>query len=97
MYTDIFCGVWCPQKRQYEIYVYRMKSKRNEEGILYAYTDKEYINKDEIAVLGMRKDFEEMAKSIYDEALKQKLNQILSNTKFLLKKQKLYLIMKMQD
>jgi hypothetical protein len=61
------------------------------------YTDKEYINKDEIAVLGMRKDFEEMAKSIYDEALKQKLNQILSNTKFLLKKQKLYLIMKMQD
>jgi mRNA-degrading endonuclease toxin of MazEF toxin-antitoxin module len=73
MYTDIFCGVQCPQKRQHEIYVYRMKSKRNEEGILYAYTDKKYINKDEIAVLGMKKDFEEMAKSIYDEALKQKI------------------------
>lgn len=73
MYTDIFCGVWCPQKKQHEIYVYRMKSKQNEEGTLYAYTDKEYINKDEIAVLGMRKDFEEEAKSIYDKASKQKI------------------------
>jgi len=71
MYTDIFCGVWCPQKRQHEIYIYRMKSKRNEEGTLYAYTEKVYLNQNEIAVLGMRKDFEKEAQSIYDKALKE--------------------------
>ena len=71
MHTDIFCGVWCPQKRQHEIYLYRMKSKRNEEGSLYAYTEKVYLNKNEIAVLGMRNNFEEEAQLIYNKALKE--------------------------
>lgn len=72
MYTDIFCGIWCPQKNEHQIYVYRMRSKRNDEGTLYAYTEKEYLEKDEIAVLGMRKDFEEEAKLIYKIASTQK-------------------------
>jgi len=72
MYTDLFCGIWCPQKKEHEIYIYRMKSKRNEEGILYAYTEKEYLNKDKIAVLGMRTKFEKNAQLIYKKALENK-------------------------
>ncbi|MCB4762033.1 MAG: hypothetical protein LGB78_04390 [Sulfurovum sp.] len=72
MHTDFFCGVWCPKKMQHEIYIYRMKSKKNEDGVLYAYTEKAYLNKDKIAVLGMRKDCEEQATSIYNLALEQK-------------------------
>jgi len=71
MYTDFFCAVWCPKNLQHEIYIYRMKSTKDEDGVLYAYTEKEYLNKDDIAVLGMRKDFEKEAKSIYNLALEQ--------------------------
>jgi hypothetical protein len=70
MFTDIFCGVFCPIKKEHQIYIYRMKSKF-EEGVLIAYTEKELLNKDDIAVLGMKKQFEVQAKGVHLNAIQQ--------------------------
>lgn len=68
LFTDIFCGVFCQVKNEHQIYIYRMQSKL-EEGVLIAYTKKKLLNKPEIAVLGMRKQFEAEAKKAYLNAI----------------------------
>lgn len=70
MFTDLFCGVFCPVKKEHQIYIYRMRTKL-EDGLLVAYTIKEFLNKDEIAVLGMRQQFETQAKGVYLHAIQQ--------------------------
>lgn len=70
MYTDIFCGLYCPVLKEHQIYIYRMQSKF-EEGILEVYTEKEKLNKNEIAVLGMRKRFEKKAKTTFLEEVQK--------------------------
>ncbi|MBP9491243.1 MAG: hypothetical protein KBE77_07310 [Aliarcobacter sp.] len=70
MYTDIFCGFYCPVLKEHQIYIYRMQSKF-EEGILEVYTKKEKLNKNEIAVFGMRKRFEEKVKEIFLEEFRK--------------------------
>lgn len=70
MYTDIFCGFYCPILREHQIYVYRMKSKL-EDGIFEVYTEKEKLDNGDIAVLGMRNSFEEQAKSVYLEEIEK--------------------------
>lgn len=74
MFTDVFCGIYCPQKKEHQIYIFRMKSKIDKEGIIIAYTEKEKLIKDKIAVLGMRKDFESEAQRLYTEALEQNIS-----------------------
>lgn len=66
MYTDIFCGFYCPVLKEHQIYIYRMKSKL-EDGIFEVYTEKEKLEKDNIAVLGMRNRFEEKVKKYFLE------------------------------
>lgn len=68
MFTDIYCGVFCPVKKEHQIYIYRMK-RRIEDGVLIAYTEKDFLEKDQIAVLGMRKQFEADAKKVYQAAI----------------------------
>lgn len=68
MFTDIYCGVFCPVKKEHQIYIYRMK-RRIEDGVLIAYTEKDFLKKDEIAVLGMRKQFEADAQQVYQAAI----------------------------
>lgn len=70
MYTDIFCGLYCPVLKEHQIYIYRMQSKF-EEGVLEVYTEKEKLNKNEIAVLGMRKRFEKKAKTTFLEEVQK--------------------------
>jgi len=66
MYTDIFCGFYCPIQREHQVYIYRMKSKMTE-GIFEVYTEKVKLEKNDIAVLGMRNRFEKKAKNIFLE------------------------------
>lgn len=73
MHTDIFSAIWCPVKQEHEIYVYRMKSKKNVDGFGFiAYTEKEYLPKDKLAVLGIRTRCEKKAQQIYNQALEKK-------------------------
>ncbi|MGW8168394.1 MAG: hypothetical protein ACWGHH_00035 [Sulfurovaceae bacterium] len=69
MFTDFFCGVYCPTAMEHQVYIFRMKAKE-ENGIMIAYTEKEKLPKDEIAVLGMRVDFERIAKNVFSKAIK---------------------------
>jgi len=66
MYTEIFCGFYCPFLNEHQIYIYRMKSKF-EDGIFEVYTEKEKLAKDDIAVLGMRSRFEKKVKKAFLE------------------------------
>jgi len=66
MYTDIFCGFYCPLSSEHQIYIYRMKSKL-EDDIFEVYTEKEKLTKYDIAVLGMRNRFEAKVKKVFSE------------------------------
>lgn len=69
MYTDLICGLWCPYKRRHELYLFRMMSKKGEDGVLFAYTERQLVKEDKIAVLGMRNRFEISAQNKFSEAL----------------------------
>ena len=64
MYTEIFCGFYCPTLKKHQIYIYRMQSKI-EENSFEVFTKKEQLKKDDIAVLGMRNRFEEKVNEIF--------------------------------
>lgn len=66
MYTDIFCGFYCPVLKEHQIYIYRMKSKL-ENDVYEVYTEKEKLKKNDIAVLGMKNRFEQKVKDVFTE------------------------------
>lgn len=69
MHTDLICGLWCPYKRCHELYLFRMMSKQGEDGVLFAYTERQLVREDELAVLGMRNRFEISAQKKFCESL----------------------------
>lgn len=82
MTVDIVCGLWCPYKNEYQIYIYRMESGTDADGALFPYTKKELLDKDKVAVLGMRNKFDDKAQSTYEEALAD-LDEAIANSKSL--------------
>jgi hypothetical protein len=69
MRTDIICGIWCPYAKRHELYLFRMMNKKGEDGVLFAYTEKQFVKENEIAVLGMTNSFEVSAQQRFNEAL----------------------------
>lgn len=69
MHTDIVFGVWCPYKKRHELYLFRMLRKTDDNDIPLAYTKKELLKEDEVAVLGMRDRFESNANTRFRQAL----------------------------
>lgn len=69
MRTDIISGFFCPVLKRYELYVYRMESKKDLNGQLVPYTQKVLIPNNEVVVLGMRQTFEQRAQNIFSSAL----------------------------
>ena len=69
MHTEIVAGFWCPVSKSHELYVFRMLSKTGDEGVLVAYTKKQKVQENEVAVLGMRKAFESSAQTAFDSAM----------------------------
>ncbi len=69
MHTELICGTWCPHKKRHELYVFRMLSDRDEDGVLFAKTKKELVKENEVAVLGMRSDFETDAQTKFNDAI----------------------------
>lgn len=76
MYTEIFCGLYCPILKEHQIYIYRMKSK-SVDGIFEVYTEKEKLAEDNIAVLGMRKRFEQKTKNTFLEEVKKDIPNVV--------------------
>lgn len=70
MHTEIVAGVWCPVSKRHELYVYRMQTTRDEDGVLVPCTTKSLVPTTEVAVLGMRKEFETNAQAELTDALK---------------------------
>lgn len=66
MHTELIAGVWCPVNRRHQLYVYRMESKRDNDGVLVPYTRKRLIPENEVAVLGMTKEFERQAQEAFE-------------------------------
>lgn len=71
MSTDFAAGIYCPRRASHHIFVYRMKERQNEDGIIEVFTEGEEVPEDQVAVLGMRNQFEARAQNIYKQALGQ--------------------------
>ncbi|WP_097107488.1 hypothetical protein [Nitrosomonas ureae] len=71
MSTDFAAGIYCPRRESHHIFVYRMKERQNEDGLIEVFTEGEEVSEDQVAVLGMRKQFEARAQNIYEQALGQ--------------------------
>lgn len=69
MHTELLAGVWCPVNRRHELYVYRMESKRDDDGVLVPYTKKRLVPENEIVVLGMQKQLESQAQEAFKKSL----------------------------
>lgn len=69
MRTDLICGTWCPYVKRHELYLFRMKSKPGEDGVLFAYTEKQLVKEKEVAVLGMSERFGALAQVRFNSAV----------------------------
>jgi len=70
MRTEFVLGLWCPYQKRYELHLYRMLQRAGADGVLVAYTDGKLLAPHEIAVLGMRAQFEESAQKEFDDSIK---------------------------
>lgn len=68
MYTEFAVGIYCPTTRSHKLYTFRFSYKIND-GILNVYAKKYEVPESEIAVLGMRKEFEVRANKIFKDSI----------------------------
>lgn len=69
MQTELVAGIWCPVRKRHELYLYRMLRKRGADGVLVAYTESSLVPENQVAVLGMRNQFESGAQNAFNNAL----------------------------
>lgn len=70
MYTDFIAGIHCPTTNVHRLYTFRMGSRTNGEGLLEVYTTRQEIFENELAVVGMRTEFESRAQDVLTEAIR---------------------------
>lgn len=68
MYTEFAVGIYCPTTRSHKLYTFRFNYKINNDR-LNVYADKYEVPESEIAVLGMRKEFETRAEKIFNGSI----------------------------
>lgn len=71
MSTDFAAGIYCPRRASHHIFVYRMQERLNKDNVIEVFTKGEEVSEDQVAVLGMRTQFETRAQNIYKHALNQ--------------------------
>lgn len=69
MHTEFLAGIWCPVNKRHELYVYRMESKRDDDGVLVPYTKKRLVAESEVVVLGMQKQLESQAQEAFKDSI----------------------------
>ncbi|MBY5938792.1 hypothetical protein [Marinobacter nauticus] len=69
MFTEFAAGIYCPKDKLHRLFTYRMKLEISDEGLYELKIDANEVPKGNVAVLGMRKQFEERAQSILSECI----------------------------
>ncbi|WP_052185113.1 hypothetical protein [Methylotenera versatilis] len=69
MHTDFVVGIYCPCKHTHHLYTYRMQSK-TVNGVIEVYFNRQEMLQNQVAVLGMRKKFEDSAQAKFEAATK---------------------------
>ncbi|MBX9269266.1 hypothetical protein [Chromobacterium violaceum] len=72
MQTDFAVGLYCPKNKNHRLFTFTMKTKTNLEGFLEVFAEKNEIEGDDIAVLGMRSRFEKPAKDLLRQLISQR-------------------------
>jgi hypothetical protein len=85
MRTELVLGVWCPYRKRYELHLYRMLQKPGNAGGLIAYTEGKLLEPKEIAVLGMRTQFETSAQVEFENSIRNNLSPSATLNQFLKK------------
>lgn len=69
MYTEFAAGYYCPSSRQHKLFTYKTSRALNDDKVYEVSAIKNEIGLDQIAVLGMSKEFKAAAENIFTEAL----------------------------
>lgn len=83
MYSEFAVGMFCPKEKNHQLFVYRMKSRVNSEGLLEVYATNERVEEGEVAVLGMRDKFEAMARNAMQAAIEGEISSSLKFFEFI--------------
>ncbi len=79
MYSEFAVGMYCPRERNHQLFVFRMGSRLNADGIIEVFATNERIEEGRVAVLGMKNEFEAMAQDAMKSAIDE---DILPSQKF---------------
>lgn len=74
MYSEFALGIYCPKEKNHHLFVFRMKSHLNTDGLIEVYATKERIEEGSVAVLGMKGEFETMAQDAMQTAIKEEIS-----------------------
>lgn len=74
MYSEFAVGIYCPKEKNHQLFVFRMKSRTNEDGIIEVYATSERIEEGKVAVLGMRCEFEAGAQEVMLTSIEQEVS-----------------------
>jgi hypothetical protein len=74
MYSEFAVGIYCPKEKMHQLFVFRMQSRTNTEGIIEVYATNEQIEEGKVAVLGMRCEFESEAQEVMDASIEEEVS-----------------------
>tara|TARA_R100000935_G_C2813306_1_gene156078 strand:- start:318 stop:1259 length:942 start_codon:yes stop_codon:yes gene_type:complete len=74
LFTEFVAGIYCPVNKSHHLYTYRMDPYLNAEGCYDISIIKEEVNKETVAVLGMRNEYEKQAIQIVKDCIDKKEN-----------------------
>lgn len=69
MQTDFAAGIYCPVSRQHKLYTFRMEKALNDSRIYEVFAKMQEIHWNQVAVLGMRAEYEAGAQAVLDNCI----------------------------
>ncbi len=70
MYTEFAAGIHCPKTGAHKLFTFRMRDRLNAEDIIEVYAERQEIHEGEVAVLGMRNEFEARAQTLLVDSIR---------------------------
>ncbi|MDR5836615.1 hypothetical protein [Caballeronia sp. LZ034LL] len=69
MRTDVVAGIRCPVSGSFRLFVFRLAHRLNDQGVIEVFAERHAVADREVAVLGMRAEFEADAQKTFIAAL----------------------------
>lgn len=74
MYSEFAVGIYCPKENNHQLFVFRMQTRTDAEGVIEVYATNERIEEGKVAVLGMRREFEAEAQEAMQTSIEEEIS-----------------------